>query len=397
MFRQDKLSYLTKSAGHDICGYEGMPNADRSPLRFLYNAAVPGGTVCLFKVLLTNDCVNDCGYCVNQSGRDCPRFTFQPYELAKTFIELCQKRIARGLFLSSAVNGNPSRTQEKLVNTIEILRQQYGYKGYIHLKVMPGAPRDCIEAACRLADRVSINMEAPTVKHMAKLSQRKNLFNDIIERMKWINEITAKNELWTPSGQTTQFVVGAAGESDYDLLNTISALYNEVGLRRAYFSAFSPILSSRLEERRATPPIREHRLYQTDWLLRVYGFPLHEVELALDADGFLSLRKDPKLRIAQRQPWLFPIDVNHASYDELLRVPGIGPVSATRIIETRRDHSIDSVEQLKKMKVVTRRAVPYIWFRSMLSSEKQLSFMPEIEDEPWSVPNLETATVGLAP
>jgi predicted DNA-binding helix-hairpin-helix protein len=238
MITQDELSIAKKSAGHDVCGYEGTRNPDRSPFRFLYNAALPrGGSICLFKVLLTNKCVNDCAYCVNQSGRDCPRFSFQPDDLAKTFVELHRKHIARGLFLSSAVNGNSAVTQERLVNTVEILRQRYGYKGYIHLKIMPGAPRDCIEAACKLADRVSINMEAPTLEHMSKLSRRKDLFHDIIERMRWIKDITVKNELWTPSGQTTQFVVGAAGESDRDLLNTTRALYNEIGLRRAYFSA----------------------------------------------------------------------------------------------------------------------------------------------------------------
>jgi predicted DNA-binding helix-hairpin-helix protein len=199
--------------------------------------------------------------------------------------------------------------------------------------------------------------------------------------MRWVKQLTASNENWTPSGQTTQFVVGASGETDRELLNTTHALYKEIGLRRAYFSAYSPISYSRLQNYHPTPPLREHRLYQVDWLLRVYGFPLQEVELALDSDDFLPLRKDPKLIIAHKQPWVFPVDINHANYDELLRVPGIGPVSASRIIETRKDHSIDSLEQLRKMRVVVKRANPYIWFRSMLSSEKQLSFLPELDSE----------------
>jgi predicted DNA-binding helix-hairpin-helix protein len=325
--------------------------------------------------------MNDCAYCVNQVGRDCPRFTFQPEELALTFMELNRKRIARGLFLSSAVAGNPSRTMERMLNTVEILRRRYEYKGYIHLKIMPGAPFDCVEAACKLADRVSLNMEAPTAQRLAKLSTRKDLFHGILERMRWVKQLTANNKNWTPSGQTTQFVVGAAGETDRELLNTTQALYKEIGLRRAYFSAFSPISYSRLQNHHPTPPLREHRLYQIDWLLRVYGFPLQEVELALENDGFLSLRKDPKLIIAHKQPWVFPVDINRASYDELLRVPGIGPVSASRIIATRKDHSIDSLEQLRKMHVVVKRANPYIWFRSMLNSEKQLSFLPELDSE----------------
>ncbi len=382
MLIPDKLSTLTTSANFDICGYEGTRNPDPSPYRFLYNAALPrGGSVCLFKVLQTNVCINDCAYCCNQIGRDCPKFVFQPEELARTFMELNRRRIARGLFLSSAISGNPSHTMERMLATVEIIRHRYEYKGYIHLKIMPGAPFDTVEAACKLADRVSINIEAPTIQHLAKLSTRKDLFSGILERMKWVKQLTTRNEDWIPSGQTTQFVVGAAGETDRELLRTTHALYKEVGLKRVYYSAFSPISYSRLQNHHPTPPLREHRLYQIDWLLRIYGFPLTEVELALDNDNFLPLRKDPKLIIARKQPWLFPIDINRAGMDELLRIPGIGPVSATRIIETRKDHSIDSIEQLKKMRVVIKRANPYIWFRSMLSSEKQLSFLPEVDRE----------------
>jgi predicted DNA-binding helix-hairpin-helix protein len=270
---------------------------------------------------------------------------------------------------------------ERMINTVEILRHRYEYKGYIHLKIMPGASFDCVEEACRLANRVSVNMEAPTMEHLAKLSSRKDLFHGILERMKWVKQITERNGNLTPSGQTTQFVVGAAGETDRELLDTTQALYKEIGLRRAYFSAFRPISYSRLENCRPTPLIREHRLYQVDWLLRVYGFPTHEVTLALDTSGFLPLRNDPKMVIAGKEPWLFPIDINRAKYEELLRVPGIGPVSANRIIETRKDHSIDSLEQLKKIHVIVKRANPYIWFRSMLSSEKQLSFLPQMDEE----------------
>lgn len=382
MLTSDKLSVLTASAGFDVCGAEGTRSPDPSPFRFLYKAALPqGGSVCLFKVLQTNACMNDCAYCSNQVGRDCPKFTFQPEELAKTFLELHRKRIARGLFLSSAITGNPSQTMERMINTVEILRHRYEYKGYIHLKIMPGAPFSCVEEACKLADRVSVNMEAPTKEHLAKLSSRKDLFNGIIERMKWVKQLTDRNGNLAPSGQTTQFVVGAAGETDHELIDTTHALYNEVGLRRAYFSAFKPISYSRLENRRPTPPEREHRLYQIDWLMRVYNFPVNEIKLALNNDNFLPLRIDPKVIIAGKEPWLFPIDVNRAKYEELLRVPGIGPVSASRIVEARKDHSIDSLEQLKKMHVVVKRANPFIWFKSMLSSEKQLSYLPRIDEE----------------
>jgi len=287
---KDKLSALTRSARFDVCGCEGTPDADRSPLGFLYNAALPnGGTVCLFKVLQPNVCVNDCAYCMSQVGRDCPRFVFQPDELAKTFMDLSRKHIAKGLFLSSGVSGNAAGTMERMLATVEILRRRYGYRGYIHLKIMPGAPFDTVEAACRLADRVSLNMEAPTPQYLARLSTRKDLLPDIVERMRWVKQLSEKNETWTPSGQTTQFVVGAAGESDQELLHATQGLYRDIGLQRVYYSAFRPVVASRLENTRPTPPLREHRLYQTDWLLRVYGFPLEEVALALKPNGFLPL------------------------------------------------------------------------------------------------------------
>ncbi|MDO8567424.1 MAG: putative DNA modification/repair radical SAM protein [Dehalococcoidales bacterium] len=389
----DKLDILAAAAKFDVCGYTGMGRTTDTPLRFIHKAVMPNGrAVCLFKVLLTNVCVNDCAYCVNQIGRDVPRSAFLPDELAKTFMDLHSKKLAQGLFLSSGIGQNPTRTMESMIKTVEILRRRYQFKGYIHLKILPGADFGCVEASCRLADRVSINVEAPTVQHLARLSRKKDLHDGILERMRWVKQLTANNDGLVPSGQTTQFVVGAAGETDKDILHTTAALYHDMDLRRVYFSAFTPIRQSRLENMTPTPPMREHRLYQSDWLLRIYRFTPGEVELALNEAGNLWLRKDPKLVIAQKQPWLFPVDVNRASYEELLRVPGIGPVSAQRILEARRDHSIFSVEQLKKMRVLTGKAIPFIWFKGMLDFEKQLSFMPQLESEP-AVPELSLAGV----
>jgi predicted DNA-binding helix-hairpin-helix protein len=254
--------------------------------------------------------------------------------------------------------------------------------------MLPGADFASIEAGCKLATRVSINMEAPTAHHLARLSSRKNIYNGIIEPMRWVKQIVANNEILVPGGQTTQFVVGAADETDRDLLHTSEALYHEIGMRRIYFSAFRPVAHSRLEEHRATPPVREHRLYQTDWLLRVYGFSPTELELALNPEGNLPLTTDPKVAIARQQPGNFPLDVNKASYEELLRVPGVGPVSAQRIIDTRHDHSINSVAQLLKMKVVTKRAMAYLWFKGMLEFEKQASFLPDLEESEIPIPEL---------
>ncbi|MBI2832162.1 MAG: helix-hairpin-helix domain-containing protein [Chloroflexi bacterium] len=380
---EDKLHILTAAARYDVCGYNGTSRTNDSPLRFLHRVAVPGkGTVCLFKVLMTNVCTNDCAYCVNQVGRDVRRSTFRPEELARLFMQTHDKRLAQGLFLSSAIGGgNPSRMMESMIDTVAILRQRYEFKGYVHLKILPGASLDCVEEACKLADRVSVNMEAPTAKHLAKLSLKKHLHQDIVERMRWVKKLRDADESLAPSGQTTQFVVGAASETDRELLNTVTALYREVELRRAYFSPFVPVMNSRSEGLHAAPPIRGHRLYQADWLLRVYGFPLQEVELALNEKGNLPLTKDPKMLIARSQPWLFPVAINKASYDELLRVPGIGPISANRIVEARKDHSIDSLEQLKKMRVVTKRAASFIWLPGMPVLGKQASFMPQLEED----------------
>ncbi len=380
---ETRLDTLAAAAKFDVCGYNG-PNGDLpSPERFIYRAALPaGGCTSLFKVLLTNVCTNDCAYCVNQVGRDCPRAAFQPDELAGTFMELYRKRMVEGIFLSSAIAGSATRTQEKMVNTVEILRKRYSFNGYVHLKILPGADHASVEAGCKLASRVSINMEAPTAAHLSRLSSRKNILDGIIEPMKWVKDLVAKNEMLVPSGQTTQFVVGAADETDRDLLHTVAALYRDIGMRRVYFSAFKPVSQSRLEDHPPTPPIRQHRLYQTDWLLRVYGFSSAEVELALEPQGRLPLKTDPKLAIARKQPGLYPLDVNKAGYEDLLRVPGIGPVSANRILEARQTHSVNSVEQLRKMKVVTKRAMAYLWFKGMLEWEKQLSLMPQVDDSP---------------
>ncbi len=387
-----KLNTLAAAAKFDICGYYG-PNAEQpSPLKFIYRATLPGGGCrSLFKVLQTNVCNNDCAYCVNQVGRDCPRTGFLPDELANTFMELYRRHLAQGLFLSSGIAGDATKTQEKMVNTIEILRHKHGFKGYIHLKILPGADFSSVEAGCKLATRVSINMEAPTAHHLAKISSRKNIYSGIIEPMRWVKNIISHNEVLVPGGQTTQFVVGAADETDRDLLHTSEALYNEIGMRRIYFSAFRPVGNSRLEGHRATPPVREHRLYQTDWLLRVYGFAPGELELALNAEGNLPLGVDPKVTIAKKNQGNFPLDVNKASYEELLRVPGIGPVSAQRIVETRREHSINSVAQLRKMKIVTRRAMAYLWFKGMLEFEKQASFLADLESADNTVPELAEA------
>jgi predicted DNA-binding helix-hairpin-helix protein len=336
---------------------------------------VPGSRpLNLLKVLLTNVCLNDCAYCINQAGRDVRRSAFQPEELARLFVDLHRRRLVQGLFLSSGIGANATATMTRMLDTVAILRQRHEFKGYAHLKLLPGASLDCVEEACKLATRVSVNMEAPTAVHLARLSGKKDLDKGILTLMRWAKRTMAADERRAPAGQTTQFVVGAASEADHDILEATHRLYGDIGLRRVYFSAFRPVPGSRLEDVRPAPPMREHRLYQSDWLLREYRFSLSEVELALKSDGNLPLSKDPKLLIAERQPWLFPVDVNKAAYEELLRVPGIGPLSARRIIQVRREHAIASPEELRKLGAAAKRAAPFLWLKDAERASRQFAF-----------------------
>lgn len=377
METEDKLWMLGTAAQFDVCGACGPQTSARrneSPYQFIHKASVPGRRpINLLKVLLTNVCLNDCAYCVNQVGRDVRRSAFRPEELVRLFVDLHRRRLVQGLFLSSGIGADATQTMTRMLDTVAILRQSYEFKGYVHLKLLPGASLDCVEEACMLATRVSVNMEAPTAEHLARLSARKDLDRGILGLMRWVKRTIATDERRAPAGQTTQFVVGAAGEADRDILETTHRLYSEIGLRRAYFSAFRPVLGSRLEDMRPAPPMREHRLYQSDWLLREYRFSLAEVELALKVDGNLPLSKDPKLLIAARQPWLFPVDVNRAAYGELLRVPGIGPLSARRIIQVRREHAIGTPEELRKLGAASKRAAPFVWLKDAERTSRQFA------------------------
>jgi predicted DNA-binding helix-hairpin-helix protein len=357
----DKLQTLVAAAQFDSCGCGSTGPVTANPLRFIYHADRPGGgSMPLFKVLLTNVCVNDCAYCVNQIGRDINRCSYRPEELARMFMELHSRRLAEGIFLSSAIGADAARTQAAMVDTVEVLRRRYGFRGYIHLKVLPGAPFDSIEAGCRLASRVSVNMEAPTALHLARLSLKKDLHHGILERMKWVKQFISRNESLVPSGQTTQFVVGAADETDKDILDATGALYKDMGLRRVYYSAFHPVSHSRLEGHAPTPPRREHRLYQADWLLRFYGFVLPE--LPFEPDGSLPSDTDPKLAWARRHLAHCPVDINRGGRAQLLRVPGIGPRSAEAILRARRSSRLRDLSDLRTLGVAINRAAPYVLF-----------------------------------
>lgn len=331
----------------------GLPLAEA-----LCPSFMPGGQpTMLFKVLLSNACKKNCLFCAWRSERRCQRTSLQPEELAKTFMDLQDRKVVGGLFLSSAVFDSADRTMGELVKTAEIVRQKYHYKGYLHLTLIPGASRDLIAEAVRLADRASLNIETPGEKYLKKIAPDKNYQKDIYERLAWVAaEAKKKNVL--PAGLTTQLVVGAAGESDKEIMESVVWLYKNVDLVRAYYGAFQPVKDTPLEALPAVSPLRENRLYQADWLLRLYKF--EPQELPFDDKGNLPIGIDPKLAWARSNPANFPKEINKSSYSELLRVPGIGPISAKRIIQQRKIALIKRVEELTYLGVITKRARDFV-------------------------------------
>jgi predicted DNA-binding helix-hairpin-helix protein len=324
----------------------------------IHNAVMPGGKrIALLKTMLTSACERNCAYCAFRQGRDFRRATFFPDELSRLFMQLHQRGIAEGIFLSSGIAGGSPCTQDRLIATAEILRQRCGFRGYIHLKIMPGAERDQIRAAMRLADRVSVNLEAPNTERLARLAPLKVFAEELLQRLRWIEEIRRETPDRWPSS-TTQFVVGAAGESDVELLTTTEFLHRQVGLARAYFSRFMPVPDTPLEAHPPTSPLREHRLYQSSFLLRDYGFDVEE--LPFDGEGNLPLESDPKLAWARRHLVHAPVELNTAGRRDLLRVPGIGPTGVERVLRERRRGRLRDLADLRKLGIVAQRAAPFV-------------------------------------
>lgn len=366
MDKLDKLALLGESAKYDVCASSSAPLKKRAgtqtgrtvPSGVCHSFTPDGRCVSLFKVLLSNQCEKDCLYCPNRAGRDTPRSRFSPEELAGLFMEFYRRNYVEGLFLSSGVRHSTGRTMQELLDTLAILRTRYHYGGYIHLKILPGAGDAEIEAAVGMADRVSLNMEAPSAVHLARLSRTKNFAAEIMGGLSRIH----RHILTHPGvSHSTQFIVGAARESDSDILDAAVRLYTGYGLKRAYFSTFQPVPGTPLDGMETVPLLREHRLYQADFLFRHYGFKREE--LVFDPAGNLSLETDPKQAYALQHPDLFPLEVNQASTAALLRVPGIGPRSARRIVALRREGDFRSAEELARVGVVTRRALPYLLIR----------------------------------
>jgi predicted DNA-binding helix-hairpin-helix protein len=333
---------------------------------FVHPAVLPNGQhIKLLKTLLTSACERDCFYCPFRAGRDFHRATFRPEEFSRLFVKLAQKGIAEGVFLSSGITGGGVRTQDKLLDAADIMRHKLGFRGYIHLKIMPGAERSQVERAMQLADRVSINLEAPNNNRLAKLAPHKQFTEELLQPLKWVEEIRRTqpgykgwNGHWPSS--VTQFVAGGAGESDLELLTTTDYLYRQLRLRRAYFSPFNPIEDTPLENQLPTPVIREYRLYQASFLLRDYGFDLEE--LPFEKDGSLPIQTDPKLAWAQKNLAESPIEVNQAERITLMRIPGIGPKGAEAILQARKQAKLHDLASLKKMGILAERAAPYLLF-----------------------------------
>lgn len=331
---------------------------------FVHPAQLPNGKqILLLKTLLSSACERDCFYCPFRAGRDFRRATFRPEEFAGLFIKLNRAGAAEGLFLSSGLAGGGARTQDKLLDTADVLRHKLGFRGYIHLKIMPGAEREQVFRAMQLADRVSINLEAPNTDRLTRLAPHKQFLEELLQPLRWVEEIRKTvpaykgwNGRWPSS--VTQFVAGGADESDLELLTTTDWLHKNVRLSRAYFSAFSPIPDTPLENKAAVDPLRERRLYQASFLLRDYGFDLEELPLTDNAN--LPLDSDPKLAWARQNLSERPVEINRAEKRELMRVPGIGPKGAEAIIKARGEGRLRELSHLKKLGIAIQRAAPYV-------------------------------------
>ncbi len=371
-----KLKILTDAAKYDVaCTSSGV---DKKPVPggignaaafgICHSFAGDGRCISLLKVLMTNACSYDCEYCVNRRSNDVPRATFEPRELAELTIAFYRRNYIEGLFLSSAVLKSPDFTVERMIETLRLLREEYKFCGYIHAKAIPGANKSLIERLGLLADRMSVNIELPSQDSLRLLAPEKTK-QSILKPMGYIRERIEQNskELvvyksatkFAPAGQSTQMIVGASGENDLKILNLTEGLYKNYRLKRVFFSAYIPTVESSLLPAVDTKPplLREHRLYQADWLLRFYGFSAGE--LLDDSNPNFNQFLDPKCNWALHHPEEFPVEVNTAPYNTLLRVPGIGVRSARRITASRRMGSLDFAG-LKKLGVVLKRAQYFI-------------------------------------
>lgn len=372
----DKLGILTDAAKYDVActssGNErkgdgtGMGNTIKAGICHSFSG--DGRCISLLKILFTNECIYDCKYCMNRCSNDVPRASFTPDEVCRLTIEFYRRNYIEGLFLSSGILYSPDYTMELLYQTLYKLRREYNFQGYIHVKAIPGANQELVRMTGFLADRMSINLELPTAEGLKKLAPNKHRKN-ILTPMRLIQNGIAvnKNEVavyrhapvFVPAGQSTQMIIGATPENDYQIMSVAQNLYDKFSLKRVFYSAFVQVNEDKdLPALPGGPPLlREHRLYQADWLLRFYGFRADE--LLDEKRPNFNVLLDPKEDWALRHLEFFPVEVNRADYQVLLRVPGIGVKSAQRIVKARRNGNL-CFEDLKRIGVVLKRALYFI-------------------------------------
>ena len=372
MISQEKLTILTESAKYDVsCSSSGSGRKNAGGIGNGYvsgccHSFTPDGRcISLLKILLSNDCIYNCKYCPNRLDADVPRASATPDEICQLTIDFYKRNYIEGLFLSSAVCKNPDYTMERLLLTVKKLRTEYRFFGYIHLKGIPKADPRLMEEAARYVDRMSYNIELPSEKSLKLLAPQKSKESLLLP----MKQLTAQSLQFQeekkkgfvkghflPAGQTTQMIIGASPEADGQVLRLTQALYQKQGLKRVYYSSYIPVVQDPLLPATATGQLREHRLYQADWLLRFYGFTVEEL---LTEQENLATEFDPKCAWALKNMHLFPVEINRAPLETLLRVPGIGAKNAYKIIEARR-YGKRSFESLKKMRVALKRAKHFI-------------------------------------
>ena len=403
----DKLKILADSAKYDVsCSSSGSTRANKPgglgnavSFGICHSWSADGRCISLLKILQTNYCVYNCSYCVNRVSNDLPRAMLTPAELCDLTMNFYRRNYIEGLFLSTAIPSTPDNTMEMLLQTVRKLRQEYHFNGYIHLKAIPGADNILIEEAGKYVDRMSVNIELPSSRGLQLLAPQKKK-EAILKPMAYLaTNITAHREerkksrkapAFVPAGQTTQMIIGATRDHDKNIIKLSENMYDKFGLKRVYYSAYVPVSSNpNLPDLKSPPLLREHRLYQADWLLRFYGFSADE--LLDDKNPNFSEDYDPKTDWALRNLDYFPLEINRANYEQLLRVPGIGVKSARRILAARRMHAL-SIEDLKKIGVTLKRAQYFITCRGKYSGQSDMEehlIRPRLALSPTKPPNYE--------
>lgn len=352
---------LFEPAGDAPQGEKATPQRyqSRSLEECITHVSTPKGSKPVLKAMVTTACEKNCYYCPFRAGRsEMRRETFKPDDLAQAFDSIQRAKMADGIFLSSGIINGGATTQDKLIDTIEIIRRKYQYRGYVHVKIMPGAEPDQILRAMQLADRVSINLEGPTPERLSALAPLKDFSDELLQRLLWAGQMKASSERRLAS-LVTQFVVGAVGDTDLELMSLSARLYQQAGLARAYYSAFSPVSNTPFENLTPALPLRERRLYQSSFLLRDYGWDVEE--LPFETSGNLRLDADPKRVWADQHLRQAPLELMRAERTALLRVPGIGPKGADAILRARRQGRLRELEQLRRIGIAApEQAAPYI-------------------------------------